>query len=63
MVIRDYDANAYARNYWWWFAKRFNPKHPSYFFNKLRTNGLKKPPTSKLSLKLDRIQKNASADL
>ena len=35
MVIRDYDTSAYARNYWWWFLKRFNPKHPSHFFNKM----------------------------
>jgi len=39
MVVRDYDANAYARNYWWWFMKRFDSKHPSYFRNKLPPHG------------------------
>ncbi|MBT4484911.1 MAG: B12-binding domain-containing radical SAM protein [Candidatus Latescibacteria bacterium] len=36
MVIRDHDARAYALNYWWWFKKRFNPKHPNYFLNKMK---------------------------
>lgn len=35
MVIRDYDAQAYAQNYWWWFKIRFNPEHPNYYRNLL----------------------------
>ena len=35
MVVRDYDANAYAKNYWWWFMKRFNLNHPNSYFNNM----------------------------
>ena len=35
MVVRDNDADVYARNYWWWFTKRFDAKHSAYFLNKL----------------------------
>ncbi len=53
MVFRDYDANAYARNYWWWFSKRFNSKHPSYFFNNLKAfRGPNDPPKNRNSIKL-----------
>ena len=62
MVVRDYDANAYARNYWWWFTKRFNPKHPSYFFNKLEARGPKDPPTPNFSLGFSQSGNNVSAD-
>ncbi len=31
MVVRDWDAKAYALNYWWWFRKRFDKGHPNYF--------------------------------
>ena len=62
MVVRDYDANAYARNYWWWFTKRFNPKHPSYFFNKLEARGPEDPPTPNFSLGFSQSGNNASAD-
>lgn len=46
MVVRDHDANAYARNYWWWFKKRFDPKHPSYFLNKMSPPSYKLKPKS-----------------
>jgi len=30
IAIRDVDATTYAKNYWWWFKKRFDPKYHLY---------------------------------
>lgn len=32
ILIRDRDARTYFYNYCWWFAKRFNSRHPSFWF-------------------------------
>ncbi len=42
MVFRDHDAKAYALNYLWWFRKRFSPKHPNFFFNRMKNTTVKK---------------------
>lgn len=41
LVIRDRDARAYARNYWWWFCRRFIPGHPNHFRNRMRDGRLR----------------------
>lgn len=32
ILIRDIDARTYFYNYCWWFSRRFNPRHPSFWF-------------------------------
>ena len=59
MVVRDYDASAYARNYWWWFTKRFDSKHPAYFFNKLEARVPKNPPNDRFTSKLSPAEENS----
>ena len=59
MVVRDYDASAYARNYWWWLTKRFDSKHPAYFFNKLEARVPNNPPNNRFPSKLSPAEENS----
>jgi hypothetical protein len=34
IAVRDTDATTYAKNYWWWFKKRFDPNYHLYMFKK-----------------------------
>ncbi len=34
IAIRDKDATTYAKNYWWWFRKRFDRNYHLYMFKK-----------------------------
>lgn len=34
IAIRDRDATTYAKNYWWWFRKRFDRNYHLYMFRK-----------------------------
>lgn len=34
IAIRDKDATTYAKNYWWWFRKRFDKNYHLYMFKK-----------------------------
>jgi anaerobic magnesium-protoporphyrin IX monomethyl ester cyclase len=34
IAIRDRDATTYAKNYWWWFKKRFDKDYHLYWFKK-----------------------------
>lgn len=36
MVFRDLDAQAYAKNYWWWYTRRFDSSHPNYWRRRYR---------------------------
>ena len=37
IAIRDKDATTYAKNYWWWFKKRFDKKYHLYMFKKRKS--------------------------
>jgi len=34
IAIRDVDARTYAKNYWWWFRKRFDRAYHLFIFKK-----------------------------
>lgn len=34
----DLLAKTYAKNYWWWFSKRFDRGHPAYWRNSIKNN-------------------------
>lgn len=36
IAFRDKDATTYAKNYWWWFCKRFDKNYHLYMFKKNR---------------------------
>ncbi len=51
MVIRDLDAQAYALNYWWWFRRRFDRKHPNYRRRRCtKADGKFHPDTKRISM-------------
>lgn len=39
IAIRDKDATTYAKNYWWWFMKRFDRNYHLYMFKKRKNLG------------------------